>query len=583
VTKALLKSDGDKGLKAAAEEEGIHEWPCTNHSSQNMAKHTGQASQCELFRHACRAPNPALHAKIFNQLSQKGQEFANKNYAKERSSLAHHPDLQHGAWFTALAVLAVELTPESNSGCCPWSAALSLCVHMVTPNAALSVCMLPFECCPLSALLAAGGCIEHDTTQNAAESTNNTIAEARNAYTPFEALKWVVQHECDKFHKTREFIRTYTEPLPPRVMKLVAETRERCREFKDDAVTFLDATKMVADVTKRSGDHAAVRCRLERVKDPPNGRVLTHCPCGHSKKDGWCDHGFQISEKGGACHVYEMVPYNSTTACWRQQYLVDQADVSFMMKPSEDDIAACDGKSVCQEMQVLPSTQLLPMLTVGRPKGRPSKKDGKRVNPFNYKTAVKHKPKVNTIGELFHVEKQQCKRCNQFGHASGTCQGKGYVTAITDGVQAKIYKERAETASVKRKHAAPEPEPRPAHASAEGEEAGGRKEDEQLQRGKDDAQLHRASGKPDAADAEDADAFFKADSLNALFKKQLETKIDKVITCPGCDFTIGCDSSHKCSFCSRVLHRFCGIPFEGSTEKHGQVVNCKTDDCVQLR
>ena len=205
------------------------------------------------------------------------------------------------------------------------------------------------------------------------------------------------------------------------------------------------------------------------------------------------------------------------------------------------------------------------------------------MNPFNYKTAIKHKPKVNTIGELFHVEKQQCKRCNQFGHASGTCQGKGYVTAITDGVQAKIYKERAETASVKRKHAAPEPEPRPEHASAEGEEAGGRKEDEQLQRGKDDAQLHRASGKPDAADAENADAFFKADSLNALFKKQLETKIDKVITCPGCDFTIGCDSSHKCSFCSRVLHRFCGMPFEGSTEKHGQVVNCKTDDCVQLR
>lgn len=270
--------------------------------------------------------------------------------------------------------------------------------------------------------------------------------------------------------------------------------------------------------------------------------------------------------------------------------MVGHADVDFMMAPSEEEITACDGKSVFEEMHVLPSTQLLPLIAVGRPKGRPSKKDGKRVNPYNFKTAVKQKPKVNTIGELFYVEKTQCKRCGQFGHASGTCQGKGYVTALADGIQANIYKERSERASAKRK-AAPEPE----EDDAAGKENEGDKDDDAgaLLGEDDDSEEQDMSGNPNPEDEDvdgpndngfqDADAYVKATGLDALLKSQIASKVGDVVTCPGCSFTVSLEASHQCSFCSRVLHRFCGVALAGSEEGHGQVINCTTIDCMQLR
>jgi hypothetical protein len=40
------------------------------------------------------------------------------------------------------------------------------------------------------------------------------------------------------------------------------------------------------------------------------------------------------------------------------------------------------------------------------------------------------------------VDKRQCTKCRQYGHASGNCQGRGYIAAICDSMQANIYQER---------------------------------------------------------------------------------------------------------------------------------------------
>ena len=95
-------------------------------------------------------------------------------------------------------------------------------------------------------------------------------------------------------------------------------------------------------------------------------------------------------------------------------------------------------------------TTLLPLVAVGRPRGRPSSKKP-RVSVY---TAVqktkKHRPKVDNVGELFYVEKRKCKQCGRYGHLHGTCQGGGYVASIVDSMQAEVYTARA-SAEKKRK------------------------------------------------------------------------------------------------------------------------------------
>ena len=90
---------------------------------------------------------------------------------------------------------------------------------------------------------------------------------------------------------------------------------------------------------------------------------------------------------------------------------------------------------------------------LNRPKGRPSKKDGQRVSAYTPKAANKYRATVTTIGDLLYVEKSKCKKCGQYGHTLGTCQGKGYIGAIVDSMQAVIYNARLkeEASALKRK------------------------------------------------------------------------------------------------------------------------------------
>ena len=69
----------------------------------------------------------------------------------------------------------------------------------------------------------------------------------------------------------------------------------------------------------------------------------------------------------------------------------------------------------------------MPLKAVGRPKGRPSKKDGQRVSAYTPKAANKFRATVimTSIGDLLYVEKFKCKKCGQYGHTQGTCQLKG--------------------------------------------------------------------------------------------------------------------------------------------------------------
>ena len=140
-----------------------------------------------------------------------------------------------------------------------------------------------------------------------------------------------------------------------------------------------------------------------------------------------------MGQLGGRYHITELVPWRYTTACWKMQYLLDvpDADTSFMHAPSEMDLAAVTGTDVWNEMGLSKNTTLLPVVTVPRARGRPSLKDGKRVSIYNHKSSNKYKAKINSIGELFHVEKRQCTGCGQYGHASKTCQGRGYADAMS--------------------------------------------------------------------------------------------------------------------------------------------------------
>ena len=58
---------------------------------------------------------------------------------------------------------------------------------------------------------------------------------------------------------------------------------------------------------------------------------------------------------------------------------------------------------------------------------------------------------VNAIGELLYVQKNKCRKCGQYGHSKGLCQGRGYIGSIADSMQAELYEQRLQGASAKRK------------------------------------------------------------------------------------------------------------------------------------
>ena len=70
---------------------------------------------------------------------------------------------------------------------------------------------------------------------------------------------------------------------------------------------------------------------------------------------------------------------------------------------------------------------------------------------FDRVSSVRNCCNCLTVGDLLYVEKNKCKKCGQYGHSKGTCQGKGYIGSITDAMQAEVYEQRNEEASATRK------------------------------------------------------------------------------------------------------------------------------------
>lgn len=109
------------------------------------------------------------------------------------------------------------------------------------------------------------------------------------------------------------------------------------------------------------------------------------------------------------------------------------------------------GKSVWDELGLPNDTQLMPLKAISRAKGRPNKKDANRVSAYNPRAAQPTRPTVNAVGELLYVQKNKCKKCGQYGHSKGLCQGRGYIGSIADSMQAELYEQRLQEASAKRK------------------------------------------------------------------------------------------------------------------------------------
>ena len=109
------------------------------------------------------------------------------------------------------------------------------------------------------------------------------------------------------------------------------------------------------------------------------------------------------------------------------------------------------GKSVWDELGLSNDTQLMPLKAISRAKGRPNKKDANRVSAYNPRAAQPTRPTVNAVGELLYVQKNKCKKCGQYGHSKGLCQGRGYIGSIADSMQAELYEQRLQEASAKRK------------------------------------------------------------------------------------------------------------------------------------
>jgi hypothetical protein len=109
------------------------------------------------------------------------------------------------------------------------------------------------------------------------------------------------------------------------------------------------------------------------------------------------------------------------------------------------------GKSVWDELGLPNDTQLMPLKAISRAKGRPNKKDANRVSAYNPRAAQPTRPTVNAVGELLYVQKNKCRKCGQYGHSKGLCQGRGYIGSIADSMQAELYEQRLQEASAKRK------------------------------------------------------------------------------------------------------------------------------------
>jgi hypothetical protein len=526
----LCVSDGDKGLKEAMVEQLVTGFRCSNHRADNVQKKHG-VTQSEFYKLVAKAPNQQLFDQAKKKLTQ------------------------------ACAAYVDQVHPSE------WAVA-----H--------------------SDVLAEGGSLDTQLTNNVGEQLNNALELARRQPTPMGALHEVVKHDEKRWREIQKEAHACKAPLPPRPAQDLADALLRVKDFKSNAVEWLDGNvRLKGRVSKRSDAEASVVCCLVRVG--PN-RVECECECKYASRDGMgCDHGMLLAQQGGKAHVLELVPFRMTTEAWKLQYPQDYSYAS----PTDSDMVQAIGKGgqvVRTEAGVgaFEETQLLPVMAMKRQRGRPSKDDFARMDPHRAKAAAATlRPTLNAIGELVLIEKNKCGKCGQRGHSTLKCQGRGFVASLVDRNVSAVYRaKQAEEVSVTpgtyKSKRPPQTGANPPNPPAKSRKVDSHDLDAVDEAGHSQKKpqggerVLKTSTHPESSKAP-ASSFFQ------LVQRQQATTdpFNGHMTCfgPECTTTVGPAGSHSCSWCHRVMHAFCGILNENSAEGYNQVVDCKTQDCIALR
>lgn len=429
-------------------------------------------------------------------------------------------------------------------------------------------------------VLVEGGSLDTQTTNNVGEQLNNALDGARRMATPLGSLHAVVQHEQRRFLEIQAEAHACMNPLPPRPAADLAKALARVKGFKPGSVQWLDGNvRMKGRVTKRSDAESSVVCRLIRVGD---NRVECECECGYSRRDGMgCDHGMLLAQQGGKAHTTELVPFRMTTEAWKLQYPLTYVPGM----PNDSDMAdAVDGAGAVVRAEAglaaLGQVQLMAVLAMKRQRGRPTKDSFKRMDPHAVKTAAsKERPTLNAVGDLAMIRKNKCGKCGQVGHTSLKCQGRGYIASLVDMEVTKEYQRRKELDD----DAQPAPQQR---GTGKRPAAPPQLKAAPAKKRKTKVVLSSDSEDPEQP-LNEVQLKGYASSFAELHQQQMDTldEVNQAVTCfgPECDRSIGVKGTHRCSWCNRVMHVFCGVADPDQEEGHGQAVDCKTPDCIGLR
>ena len=380
---SVCKCDGDKGMEGAMDAANIDTFNCSNHFSENLVKHTHDKHQGELCKLCSNACSHSSFGKQYGLLSKQSQSFLEKNKKKEEWSVAFHPTLE------------------------------------------------------------AGGCMDDDSTNNAAESINNALDAARRQDTPAAAVLYLMHWESGRYTKIRSEALAETEPWPKRVRDLMAEMQEAADKIPAQNVNFDDGdAKMHGTVLSVSTPGHMHNTSLTRIStgglemgdgEHGAGRVDGSCSCGYKKLKGFCKHMLKMAQVGKKVTVPELVPLRYRTTAWKMQYQQERMDLPSMEQVRSIALNAEGGSSkLAKELRAAkgaqPRSQLMSVVAVGRPKGRPSNKDKDRVKSWRHQGSKPKKASVTSLGELVMVNKKKCRKCDQYGHQAGECTDSIAVT-----------------------------------------------------------------------------------------------------------------------------------------------------------
>lgn len=251
------------------------------------------------------------------------------------------------------------------------------------------------------------------------------------------------RYEAKRYNDIRIEAHAHPEYLVPSALKQLAECRVRNLDYTgmpNRGIKFMDESMLWAEVKGRNSAEKSSMCVLERILLADGSyRTRIKCDCGYAGRDGFCDHAVHTSEMGGGCHVFELFPVCKRTESWKLQYPLN---VEFGV-PSIREASAGSAAEVRAELGLSAGGTLLPMVAIGRLKGRPKKQLNMRVSKYTLlQKSSAQRAKVNGLGNLIYVPTDKCSMCQQQGHDARTCRGKGFIKASVDRAVAAIYRQR---------------------------------------------------------------------------------------------------------------------------------------------